>query len=173
MSITLIPNPQVGPQALRRAFPRQPNAFLTQARSGFTASESSQSTAGVVTFEAVGGGNGGAPASPATLTWSHTSSGGPNTVVLAFANVQPGSSSQTFNGTATHTMNYGGTPMTSLGYQYISNVASQGWAEVFYLWNPPAGTETVTYSVSDPKAPANQNYISGNTVSYNNVASMG
>ena len=63
--------------------------------------------------------------------------------------------------------------MTSLGYQYISNVASQGWAEVFYLWNPPAGTETVTYSVSDPKAPANQNYISGNTVSYNNVASMG
>ena len=122
-----------------------------------------------VLFESSGS-NGITGSSALSYSWTHTSAGGPNTVVLVAALWQPANSprapSYAESGTS---MTYGGTPMTSLGWQYINNLQSQGWGELYYLFNPPSGAQTVTAAQTFATTDAYNGAVS---CSYLNVSSL-
>lgn len=85
--------------------------------------------------------------------WSHTiATSGPDTIVLAGVY-------RALNGagTSTMTVTYGGVAMTELANR------------VFYLWNPPNGTQSVVLSESGT---ATRTVLHGNTVAYKNVAQI-
>lgn len=103
-----------------------------------------------------------------TFSWTHKSSSGPKTVVLAFMFFQIDPTYPSYE-SSTHTVSYGGVPMTSLGWKYMNNQQAKGWLEVFYLFNPPAGSQTVTATTTSSATA----YNAGVSLSYQNVASLG
>lgn len=103
-----------------------------------------------------------------TFSWSHKSSGGPNTVAMVWGFLQFDPTYPTYE-SSTHTVTYGGTSMTSLVWKYMNNARTFGWLELFYLFDPPSGTQTITVTTTSS---ANA-YNAGVSVSYQNVASLG
>lgn len=94
------------------------------------------------------------------FTCTHTAGGGGTNVVVLLGSFYCGNGFSSWTITAT----YGSTSMTSLASQVS---ADSRWGSVaFGLRNPPAGTQTVTVTVSGPlESPR----FEGNTVSYNNA----
>lgn len=122
---------------------------------------------GVILFESSG--TGAMAVGPGTsFSWTHKSSGGPNTVVIVAAFIQLDPTYPSYEST-THTVTYGGVSMTSLGWKYINNQQNAGWNELFFLFNPPAGSQTVTVTTTSTATA----YNSGVSCSYQNVASLG
>ena len=95
-------------------------------------------------FDAVGPSSAGAAATSASPSWSHTITGTSN---LLLASVVCDTDSTTITA-----ITYGGTAMTPLfagSANYIhQNNASAGWTAVFKLVNAPAGTATVSVTLS-------------------------
>lgn len=122
---------------------------------------------GVILFESSGSGT--MPVGTGTtFSWTHKSYGGPQTVVIVSTFIQLDYTYPAYE-SSTHTATYGGTAMTSLAWKYINNRQTAGWNELFYLFNPPAGSQTVTVTTtSSPGA-----FNSGVSCSYQNVASLG
>lgn len=102
-----------------------------------------------------------------TRSWSHTTSGGPNCLVIAFTRVGESSNQNTDN--LTRSVSYGGTAMTSIGYGLCNGQFGET-LELFYLFNPPSGTSTVTYTVTSSTGV--NFFAGGNTVSYQGVKSI-
>lgn len=121
----------------------------------------------VVLFESSNGLSCADGSSATTITYNHTTYGGPNTVVIGAGFCQLGGS---YPGTppGTHTMTFGGVSMTSLGTQALNNVNNDGFVELFYLFNPPAGTQSVVTTYT----PGTGNYLAAATCTYQNVASL-
>src|ERR1019366_1354200 len=144
------------------------NYYFVQAASNATAltitSSSSSSSAGNVTFNntntAVAVLGSSSFSKPMTIN-----AGGSNTVAFATVWVDEGSgvAGATFNVTAT----YGGQAMTSAGpaaYDYnYAPISSQ----VFYLVNPPTGTNTLAISATASSGTIQE--VVANMVSYNGV----
>lgn len=123
-----------------------------------------------VTYDATGGGAttpSSSNSNSANITWSHTAVGGSNCVVVVGLMVGASSASA---GTFTRSVTYGGVSMTSSG-AYADTSVSSGWVETYYLQNPPSGAQTVSATVS--KASTSFGRVAGNSVSYNNVGSIG
>lgn len=111
-----------------------------------------------VTYNATGTGN--ARSGNGALTWTHNATGDGRAVVVAVSvvGVNPTASAPT----------YGGQPMTQLGVIGHNNTTN-GRTYLFGLLNPPTGNQTVSVNVSATLLAAG----SGNSVSYNGVASFG
>lgn len=125
---------------------------------------------GVILFEASG--SSGAFTTNYIMTHTHKSYGGTNTVVIGAGFSQISPSYLGAPGSVTHTMTYGGVTMTSLGIQALNNAPSgHGWVELFYLFNPPSGSQTVTTTYGTTGS--TDNYLGAVTCSYQNVASLG
>jgi hypothetical protein len=92
--------------------------------------------------------------------------GGTNTVAFAtvWVDEAAGSSLATFNVTAT----YGGQPMTSAGFTAYNYSYAPISAQVFYLVNPPRGSNTLTVSATASSGTIQE--VVANLVSFNNVS---
>lgn len=109
----------------------------------------------------------------ATLNGAHSAVGGLTNVVLAFFDVSNNMTADT--GPATLSVTYGGVAMTpvpgsQLNYSHPAT-GIYGNCAVFYLFNPPTGSQTVAYTIST--SATGFLFATGNTVSYTNVASLG
>jgi len=94
-----------------------------------------------------------------SVTYSHTISSTANFVLGGFSNA---------TNTGTCSMKVGSTSMTQLGFlNYGVNGAYAGVIAVFYLLNPPTGTQTITVSNTGGVT------LTGGTVSYSGVGSIG
>lgn len=106
-----------------------------------------------------------------TTSGSHTASGGIHNVVIAFVNTTVKNGTQSANVSVT----YGGTTMTAVPGGSINYRADNGHYEdvfAFYLFNPPSGAKTVTYSFGLDST-LDQLFATCNTVSYKGVSSLG
>lgn len=116
-----------------------------------------------VLFEAVG--TGGQTVGPSSLSWSHTSGGGPTTAVILFGAVQYS------GGTPTVACQYGSTVFPStleiFTYYNVSGVAVGLFA--FGIIGPPSGNKTVSLTATGATIAT----LAGNTVSYQNVGRFG
>lgn len=86
----------------------------------------------------------GAP--PATLTWSHTCSGSDRLLIVTASYATGGAYGGSDAGAAL-SATYNGVSMTSVGVRH-SNDSDAGFGQMFYLVNPPTGSNTVAVSVS-------------------------
>jgi hypothetical protein len=78
------------------------------------------------------------------ITWSHANITGNCFVAMIFVGLGNERSRSNFARTVT----VGGVTMTAhTGYDIMEGY-NYGWLEVFYLWNPPTGTQTVSVTVS-------------------------
>ena len=110
----------------------------------------------VATFDAVGTGQAAAGTS---LSWTHTIGGAASAIVVAvdaFSSTVPTISAQV-----------GTTPMALLGSAQYRTGADTALVYLFGLLNPPTGTQTITV-ITFPNE-----YLVGNSISYNNVTSFG
>jgi hypothetical protein len=97
------------------------------------------------------------------LTWSHTCSG--SNIVL-IVGVATGATTTTQN-SATTNATYGGTAMTAMGLVHGAG-STFGYSQMFYLLGAPAGTATVSVTVS--ASPAG---LSAGSVSFTGAGSLG
>lgn len=104
-----------------------------------------------------------------TVTGTHSAAGGSKNVVLLFVDAE--TNGQT--AAATITATYNGVPMTALTVWNYGDDGSGDFGNIaaFYLFNPPTGTQNVATTVSTTAA--GDYFITANTVSYNNVGSLG
>jgi hypothetical protein len=96
-----------------------------------------------VSFNAFGGtGTLGTPANP--LTWSHTTASGATLLVACIA----------FNdaGRTVTAATHGGVALTRLGGWTSGTAATDRHVELWYRTSPPAGTATISFTVSAPDA---------------------
>jgi hypothetical protein len=101
---------------------------------------------------------------------THTASGSKRFVILTLVAVQANPNAANYTAYS-RVATYGGVSMSSLGGMHYNNDSTVGWIEVFYLFNPPTGSQTVQISVT--KSPvANVLSIFFNTVSYTGVSSL-
>lgn len=140
-----ISNPKVGPQAMRRNFRRKPQ---------------SQTRRFPVVFDAVG-----ATFAGLNTTGSETHVlGATASALLAFLHIEVTTSSR-----PTLSVTAGGTPMTelaSVGSYYFTGTYYH-WLVAYGLLNPPTGSRSIAYTSST------NSYTTLNSLSYNNVQSLG
>lgn len=112
-------------------------------------------------LDAVGSGadTGSVSSGPASISGTHTATGGAKCVVFCFV-------FYTRAVTPATTVTYGGTSMTQWVDQEAGTATNTRRAQLFYLFNPPTGSQTVTVT---PAAAAPQAMA---TVSYNGVTSI-
>lgn len=113
-------------------------------------------------YEDVSGGAGG------TISWSHTSSGGSDCIVMIGFGYMPDvntTSSNRKNNTATVT--YGGSHAMFIGYSGVNDSDQFGNIYWYAVQNPPSGTQTV--SVSMTTASGLGHTLAGNSISYRGV----
>lgn len=99
----------------------------------------------------------------ASVDWSHTIGAGDNYVVVGMWYLF-----DTAVNDLVRSVNYGGSPMSSLGYINAFNFEYYGGLELFGLVNPPSGAQTVTADVFGADAIYS---IGGNSISYSGWAS--
>jgi hypothetical protein len=117
-----------------------------------------------VVYEAVGAGGAENTPSANSLSWSHTSSGGPNCAVVLIGAISYSA------GAPSITCTYGSSQLTYTLAEYnyyLSTVALGIFA--FGLIGVPSGTKSVSIGASG----ATINYLSGNSLTYQNVGSFG
>jgi hypothetical protein len=116
-----------------------------------------------VVYEATG--TGGQNTSSSSLTWTHTSGGGPSCAVVLIGSVDYS------GGAASIACTYGATSfiynLDELTYYNSGGVALGIFA--FGVIGPPSGTQTITLSATG----ATIGNLAGNTVSYQNVGAFG
>lgn len=118
-----------------------------------------------VAYDATGVGNSvDSGSNTVTITWSHTATGGSNSAVVVALLVGGVSASYS---TFTRTVTYDGNSMTPL---VAADGNTNGWVEIFYLLNPPAGTKTVSVTVA--KSATTFGRVSANSFSYTNVSAV-
>lgn len=118
-----------------------------------------------VAYDATGAGNSvDSGSNTVTITWSHTATGGSNSAVVVALLVGGVSASYS---TFTRTVTYDGNSMTSI---VAADGNTNGWVEIFYLLNPPAGTKTVSVTVA--KSATTFGRVSANSFSYTNVSAV-
>jgi hypothetical protein len=113
-------------------------------------------------YQDVGGGAGG------TISWSHTSSGGSDCIVMIGFGYMPDvntTSSNRRNNTATVT--YGGANAMFIGYSGINDNDQFGNVYWFAVQNPPSGSQTVQVSMSTASGLGHT--LAGCSVSYRGV----
>lgn len=104
-------------------------------------------------------------ASGTAFTWS---SGGGTAGAYGIVFVAGSTSSTDLSATASVT--WGGTAMTSLGSQYNDNISTDGWGWVFVLNGIPAGSQTISVTLTQ----AGKTFTGeGSSYSYANVSSVG
>lgn len=117
-----------------------------------------------VAFNAVGAGNSqGTSGIAYNYSWNHTATGEGRAVVVSV------SAQVAFGNIAGITVTYGGAPMTALTARGFNNTISAGFVQQFVLLDPPTGQQTVQVAVTHGGG-FHLSYSSGNSVSYNNVA---
>lgn len=122
-----------------------------------------------VVFDTVGPGASGSlsqGAPPATLTWSHSCSGTNRLLIVGVSFAAGGAYGGTDFG-VTLSATYNGIPMVSLGVRH-SGEGADGFGQLFYLVNPPAGTYTV--SVSQSGWTSNNADILAGSISFSGVS---
>lgn len=117
-----------------------------------------------IVYEATG--SGGFNSNSNSLSWTHTSAGGPTCAVVLICTVDY------YNGSVTVGCNYGGTSfvyvLDDIGYY---NSGGYGLFHLaFGLIGPASGTQSVTVSATGTASVVK---LAGNTVSYQNVGSFG
>lgn len=107
-----------------------------------------------------------------SMSWSHTSSGGSDCVVLIGIGFDPDlatTTSKRVNNTAVVT--YGGSPAMFVGFCDLGVNNSYGGTAWWYaIWNPPTGAQTVSVTVTT--ASSYGHTLHGTSVSYRGVRSI-
>jgi hypothetical protein len=165
----IIPNPNVGPMALRNTWHWRPKSQFN--RDGWLGSSTSlpasvNPTGGgatnTVTFDAVGTGD-AAYIGTRNLSWTHNIQG--NLLLVAWQG-------HWGNVTYTATASVGATniPLYAGQLTYLNAGVQAAGINLFALLNPPQGVQTITVSVTSPTGyPA----VVANSISYNNVGALG
>ena len=93
-------------------------------------------------------------------------------MVLCYVDTIPNG---TITAAPTATPVYGGVAMTMLGSPILHNISGSayGYGAVFYLFNPPAGAQTVATTLTAPGVASGGWFTTVQTVSYTNVGSLG
>lgn len=160
----IIPNPNVGPMALRNTWHWRPKSQFK--RDGWLGSSTelpaSVNTTGdgatnTVTFDAVGT---GAAVTGTTVNWTHNIQG--NYLIVAVQEHR-GWVAPTFTVTVGST----NVPLLSTTLTYLENLVQSAEVSVYGLANPPTGTQTITFT-STVGVDAVMN-----SISYNNVGAIG
>lgn len=113
-------------------------------------------------YEDVSGGSGG------TISWSHTSSGGSDCIVMIGFGYMPDITTTASNRRENvATVTYGGTHAMFIGYSAIGPSDNFGNAYWYAVQNPPTGTQTV--SVSMTTASSYGHTLAGCSISYRGV----
>lgn len=146
----MIPNPNVGPMALRHNFRRKPK---------------SQSRRVLPVFDAVANGTQGVVANNGTSSWTHTPVGAPSAVLVVMSGFCT-------NNTVTTTATYGGAAMTQLAA--VTNYGFDGTAYesiwLFGILNPASGAQTVAVTFASSSA---SYQTTPTSVSYTGVGGFG
>ena len=118
-----------------------------------------------VTFDAVGPGSSGTQSGTSPLTWAHVC-GASATLIIVDVSVDAASDDSAVSVAVT----YGGQSLTSL-QRWESGGAAQkvGFAQKFYLFSPPTGSNTVSVTVTG----SGFDGITGGSKSYNGAALLG
>lgn len=114
-----------------------------------------------VFYENIGAGN-SAVTNVSSLTWNHSSFGGPNCLVVGIATIY------FTGGTKTMAMSYGGTGMNFMTQSAYLTGTNLETIAMWALAAPASGTQTVTLTLTGA---ATVHDVSGNTLSLQNVGS--
>jgi CubicO group peptidase (beta-lactamase class C family) len=141
------------------------NASTTTALGGLGGGGGSELT---VTYEATGSGIEEATAGTETVSWTHSSDGGPACCVVLWATVQ------FYEGSADATYSYGtyNFPLLLDQVEYYNHSGTVYWTFAVALIGAPSGSQTVSLTIT-PSGGGTIDCIAANTVSYLNVGSIG
>lgn len=104
--------------------------------------------------------------SPFSLSWTHNSAGGANTVVI-IGLMFLGSGPMSMN-SSTRSVTYGSTPASFLGY---SALQGGGFTALYAVWNPASGSQTITATASS--STGGPLMFKGGSISYTGVGAIG